>query len=118
MAAAILAVALIKVVSQYVFSVSNTAASERLIKNMRDRTFAHIERLPFSWHMKNRTGDIIQRCTSDIDTMKNFVSEQLTSIFRIIILLAMSVTFMLAMHVPLTLIALLPNSAYGRRYCF
>lgn len=109
MALAILAVALIKVVSQYVFSVSNTSASERLIKNMRDQTFAHIERLPFSWHMKNRTGDIIQRCTSDIDTMKNFVSEQLTSIFRIVILLAMSVTFMLTMHVPLTLLALLPT---------
>jgi ATP-binding cassette subfamily B protein len=61
--------------------------------------------------MKNRTGDIIQRCTSDIDTMKNFLSEQLTSIFRILILLVMSISFMLSMHVNLTLLALIPMPA-------
>lgn len=108
MALAIVAVAGVKVVSQYVFRVSNTAASEKLVKNMRDELFYHIERLPFSWHMKNRTGDIIQRCTSDIETMKNFVSEQLTSIVRIVILLILSVAFMLSMNPLLTVVALIP----------
>lgn len=108
MALAIVIVALVKVLSQYLFRVSNTAASEKLVKNMRDTLFSHIERLPFSWHMKNRTGDIIQRCTSDIETTKNFVSEQLTSIFRIIILLVLSIVFMLSMNPLLTLIALIP----------
>lgn len=108
MALAIVAVALVKVLSQYLFRVANTAASEKLVKNMRDTLFSHIERLPFSWHMKNRTGDIIQRCTSDIETTKNFVSEQLTSIFRIVILLIMSIVFMLSMNPGLTLIALIP----------
>ena len=108
MALAIVIVAMVKVISQYMFRVSNTKAAETLIKNMRDSLFSHIERLPFSWHMKNKTGDIIQRCTSDIDTMKNFVSEQLTSIFRIVILLTISVIFMLGMNIPLTLIAVAP----------
>ena len=84
MALALLAVALVKVLAQYGFQVSKTRASETLVKTMRDGLFAHIERLPFAWHMKHRTGDIIQRCTSDIDTMKNFVSEQLTNVFRIV----------------------------------
>ncbi len=109
MALAIIVVAVVKVGFQYIFRVSNTAASETLVKNMRDSLFKHIEHLPFSWHMKNRTGDIIQRCTSDIDTIKNFVSEQLSSIFRIIILLVLSVTFMTSMNLPLTLIALIPT---------
>ena len=100
--------ALVKVVSQYCFRVFNTKASETLVKNMRDSLFSKIERLPFSWHMKNRTGDIIQRCTSDIETMRNFVSEQLTSIFRIVILLVLSIVFMLRMNPLLTLIALAP----------
>ena len=65
MAAAILVVAFFQVVSQYCFRVFNTKASETLVKSMRDQLFSHIQRLPFSWHMKNRTGDIIQRCTSD-----------------------------------------------------
>ncbi|MBQ6890902.1 MAG: ABC transporter ATP-binding protein [Oscillospiraceae bacterium] len=108
MALAILAVAVVQVVSQYIFRVYNTKASETLVKSMRDQLFSHIQRLPFSWHMKNRTGDIIQRCTSDIDTTKNFLSEQLTSVFRIVILLILSISFMASMHGRLTLIALIP----------
>ena len=108
MAAAILMVAVIQVASQYTFRVYNTKASETLVKTMRDRLFSHIQHLPFSWHMKNKTGDIIQRCTSDIETAKNFLSEQLTSVFRIVILLILSITFMTAMHGTLTLIALIP----------
>ena len=108
MAVAILAVAVVQVVSQYTFRVYNTKASETLVKSMRDQLFSHIQRLPFSWHMKNRTGDIIQRCTSDIETTKNFLSEQLTSVFRIVILLILSISFMSSMHGTLMLIALIP----------
>ena len=108
MALAIIAVAICKVISQYAFRVNNTKAAETLVKAMRDRLFSHIQHLPFSWHMHNRTGDIIQRCTSDIDTTRNFLSEQLTSLFRIAILLILSVAFMLSMHPGLTLLALLP----------
>ena len=108
MALAILAVAAVQVASQYTFRVFNTKASETLVKTMRDRLFSHIQHLPFSWHMKNRTGDIIQRCTSDIDTTKNFLSEQMTSVFRIVILLILSITFMSSMHAPLTVIAVIP----------
>lgn len=108
MALALLAVAMVKVAALYIFRVSNTRASETLVKTMRDSLFSHIERLPFDWHMKNRTGDIIQRCTSDIDTLKNFVSEQMTSIFRIVVVLVLSVVFMLGMDVRLTLISLIP----------
>ena len=111
MALAVLIVALVQVLSQYTFRVSNTKASETLVKSMRDQLFSHIQHLPFSWHMKNRTGDIIQRCTSDIDTTKNFLSEQLTSIFRIALLLILSISFMCSMHPILTLIALIPMPA-------
>ena len=108
MALAVIVVAVFQVASQYCFRVYNTKASETLVKTMRDDLFSHIAHLPFGWHMQNKTGDIIQRCTSDIDTMKNFLSEQLTSIFRIVILLVLSVFFMVSMHPLLTLIALLP----------
>lgn len=111
LALAIIFVAVFQVVSQYTFRVYNTKASETLVKTMRDSLFSRIARLPFAWHMKNKTGDIIQRCTSDIETMKNFLSEQLTSIFRIVILLILSITFMCSMHPLLTLIALIPAPA-------
>ncbi len=108
MAGAIMLVALVKVASQYGFLVSNTKASETLTKTMRDMLYTHIERLPFSWHMKNHTGDIIQRCTSDIDTTRNFVAGQMTQLFRIAILIVMAMAFMLSMNPLLTIIALIP----------
>ena len=54
MAIAILAVAVVQVVSQYIFRVYNTKASETLVKSMRDQLFSHIQRLPFSWHKIGR----------------------------------------------------------------
>ena len=108
MALAVILVALVNAAALYGFRVNNVRASETLVKTMRDTLFSHIERLPFQWHMSNHTGDIIQRCTSDIETTRNFISEQMTSLIRISILLVLSFSFMLSMHVSLTLIAMIP----------
>lgn len=93
-------------VFQYCNRVFNAKGAETLVKNMRDSIFTHIDRLPFSWHMKNQTGDIIQRCTSDVDNVKRFLSDQLTSVFRIIIMLCLSLYFMFSMNVKLALVAI------------
>ncbi|MBR0386213.1 MAG: ABC transporter ATP-binding protein, partial [Clostridia bacterium] len=97
-----------KAASQYGLRVYNAKGGETLVKTMRDTLYTHIERLPFQWHMQHHTGDIIQRCTSDIDTTRNFVSEQLTNLIRILILLVMSIIFMVGMNPLLTLIAMIP----------
>ena len=108
MALAVMAVALVKAGSQYGFRVFNARGGETLVKTMRDTLYTHIAHLPFKWHMQHHTGDIIQRYTSDIDTTRNFISEQLTNLIRILIMLALSIVFMLGMNVPLTLIAMIP----------
>ena len=98
-------IALGSAVCRYLNTLFNSKGSERFVKNMRNRLFSHIQRLPFSWHMKNQTGDIIQRCTSDVDMIKNFVSEQLTAVFRIVMMIVLSLSFMYAMNPKLTLVA-------------
>ncbi|NMA93128.1 MAG: ABC transporter ATP-binding protein [Clostridiales bacterium] len=108
MALAVVAVAAVRIIAEFTTSLSNTAASEILVKNMRDSLFSHIERLPYSWHMENHTGDIIQRCTTDVDTIRTFVAEQLTSVFRISIYLVLSLYFMFSMDTKLALVAALP----------
>ena len=107
-ALAILLVALTKAFAQYGFRVANTAASERLVKTARDQLFEHIEHLPYSWHTQHRTGDIIQRCTSDLETLRGFKSEQMTGLLRIQILLTRSVVFMFSMNTKLSVVALSP----------
>lgn len=108
LASAVLVVAVMRVVSTYCFRVMNTRATETFVKTIRDRAFTHISRLPYAWHTKHHTGDIIQRCTSDIDMIRGFVSEQLTSVFRIVIMIVFSLVFMLRMNPLLTLISALP----------
>ena len=107
-ALAIACLGLIRVAAQFGTTMLNTSGSEVLVKNMRDTLFSHISRLPYSWHMKNSTGDIIQRCTTDVDRMRTFVAEQLTAVFRILILIIMSLYFMFSMDVKMALIATAP----------
>ncbi len=105
-ALAVFAISVAALVFRYLFKLLNSMAAERLVLNMREMLFSHIERLPFEWHGRNQTGDIIQRCTSDVDTVKRFLSEQLTSVFRIVTLIALSLAFMYPMNSTLFYIAL------------
>ena len=121
-AAAITVFALLAAVFRYIQRLYNTKASETLVETVRNLLFAHIERLPFGWHMKNRTGDIIQRCTSDVDTVKEFLSEQLTAIVQIVIKVVFSLAVMFSMNAKLALAAtltmpviLLYSAIFGRR---
>lgn len=105
-AGAILFIALLMGLCKYGESVFNRKGSETLVENMRNRLFRHIEHLPFSWYMKNQTGDIIQRCTSDVETVKAFLSEQLTSIISTVLLIILSLFFMYSINSTLATIAL------------
>ena len=109
----------LKVINQYLFRVTNAKASETFLKNMRDNLFIHIEKLPYKWHTANKTGDILQRTTTDVETVKNFFTEQLISLFRITLLLVSSIYFMIRMNLSLTLFSLIPMPViftYSWRY--
>ena len=121
-AAAIVAVALAAAVCRYLQRIINTKAAETLVEHMRNMLYEKIQRLPFSWHMKNKTGDIIQRCTSDVDMVKNFLSEQLISILRIVIQVTISLIVMYGMDTRLAVAAtvslpviLIYSAVFGRR---
>ena len=57
--------------------------AESLSKNIRDDLYDHIQLLPYSYHVRVKTGDLVQRCTSDIDTIRRFFSGQILEIFMI-----------------------------------
>ena len=108
MALAVVFVAVIRAISGYLQRVLNNKGAETLVRRMRDSMFSHIEHLPYEWHMKNHTGDIIQRCTSDVEMVRQFVAEQLVSVVRISIMIILSLFFMFSMNVGLTFIAIIP----------
>jgi ATP-binding cassette subfamily B protein len=55
-------------------------ASEKIARRLRDRLAAHLQHVPMAWHDKVQTGDIVQRCTSDVDTVRLFFREQVIQI--------------------------------------
>ncbi len=62
-------------------------ASEGIVRRLRDRLFDHIEHLPAHFHDKADTGDLVQRCTSDMETLRVFLSGQVIEISRAILML-------------------------------
>ncbi len=101
----VIAVALLSALFRFLLQFLLAIGVEKFLKRTRDELFSHIQRLPFSWHSENHTGDIIQRCTSDVETIRNFLSEQMISLFRISILIIFALFFMIRIHPLLALSA-------------
>ena len=81
-------------------------ASENMAVNIRNRLYDHLQKLPYEYHVKAETGDIIQRCTSDVETTRRFISSQLIETVRMVAMLVISLIVLLNMHVWLTLLSL------------
>lgn len=82
-------------------------AGENFAENMRNALFAHVQKIPMIWHDRNQTGDIIQRCTSDTEVIRNFVVKQLLEVFRTIFLVTVSFGMMVSMNRKLAFMVLL-----------
>lgn len=62
-------------------------ASEGIVRRLRDRMFDHLEHLPSDFHDKADTGDLVQRCSSDMETIRVFLASQIVEISRAILML-------------------------------
>lgn len=107
MALILVGVALFSGAAMYVSRYHTAKAGENFAKNMRDALFAHVQKLPMKWHDKHQTGDIIQRCTSDVEVIRNFVVTQLLEVFRTVFLVVVSFSIMVSMNVKLSFVVLL-----------
>lgn len=78
--------------------------AEGIAQNMRNNLFKHIGNLSFSYHNNVDSGDLIQRCTSDIETIKSFLSNQLPQILYIFASLISGAIQMASINVGIMLI--------------
>lgn len=67
-------------------------SSESVTRRLRNYLFDHIQHLPFAYHDQTATGDLIERCTSDVDTLRRFFSDQAINAGRVIILFIINFT--------------------------
>ena len=92
---------------QYLKGKWSAEASESIAARMRNRLYAHLQEMDYDYHARAETGDLIQRCTLDVDTVRRFLASQITEVFRTIIMVALALTLMFRIHMPLTLISLI-----------
>lgn len=84
----------------------SATAAERIAKQLRDEIYNHLQHLPYEYHVKAKTGDLIQRCTSDIEQIRMFLAVQLVEIGRAVFILSIASIIMFNLHIKLTLIAM------------
>jgi ATP-binding cassette subfamily B protein len=81
--------------------------AEGITRRLRNFLFDHIQRLSFSYHDRTKTGELIQRTTSDVDSVRLFFSERAIGTGRIIMLLLVNLGVLLSINVRLALLSVI-----------
>jgi ATP-binding cassette subfamily B protein len=85
----------------------SAVASENIALTIRDRLYTHLQHMPFSYHVKAETGDLIQRCTSDVETVRRFLSVQLVEAVNTILMLTMAFSILWSLQYEITLYSMI-----------
>lgn len=79
--------------------------SETFAKNIRDKMYDHLQKLPFSYHKGKDSGDLIQRSTSDIEKVRRFLSTQIVEMMYSILTAIVAIIILVGINAKLTLIS-------------
>ena len=77
-----------------------------MAKKMRDTLYRHLNAVPYDYHKHVSTGDLVQRCTSDVETVRRFLSVQMMDILRTAVMFFTALVILLRIHVPMALISM------------
>jgi ATP-binding cassette subfamily B protein len=82
---------------------STAGASEGVARRLRNRLYDHLQHLPFSYHDRMPTGELIQRSTSDVDAVRRFFADQAIGVVRIGMLFLVNLAALLLLNPKLAL---------------
>jgi ATP-binding cassette subfamily B protein len=79
--------------------------SEKAALRIRNFLYDHIQRLTFTYHDNMQTGELLQRATSDVDTVRRLFAEQTVGIGRIVLLFVVNFAALLTIDVKLAFLS-------------
>jgi ATP-binding cassette subfamily B protein len=82
-------------------------SAEGVILRLRNYLFDHIQRLPFTYHDHTQTGELVQRCTSDVDAIRRFFAEQAIEVGRVLLLFIINFAALLTINVRLAWLSII-----------
>ena len=103
---AVVAIALLDAISSYIEKYLTTSVGQWVSYDLRGRVYSHIQKLSLAFHDQERTGDLISRVTSDIDSIQSFITQGLLGILINVITLIGMIGVMFYLNWQFTLIAL------------
>lgn len=106
-AAAILAINALICVCVFLRGYWNAVISEEVCRKVRNRLYAHLQSLPFSYHVRIKTGDLVQRCTSDVDQIRRFLSGQISEVVYSIATALAALLILFSIYRPLAWLAVI-----------
>lgn len=80
----------LQALSSFMSSWMANFTAENSTRRLRDYLFDHIQRLSYSYHSESKTGDLLERATSDVDTLRRFFAEQAIGVGRIVMIFIIS----------------------------
>lgn len=81
-------------------------ASEAIARNTRERLYDHLQKMPYDYHVKAETGDLLQRCSSDVETIRRFLAVQFAEMGRGMFMLISVSVIMFTLNTKLALISM------------
>ena len=104
---AVIVIAVFGAISSYVEKYLTTSVGQWVMHDLRRVLYSHIQRLSLSYHDQKRTGDLISRCTTDIDAVQSLISQVMLGMLVNILTLAGMMVVMLYLNWAFTVITLL-----------
>ena len=106
-AAAILAINALICVCVFLRGYWNAVISEEVCRKVRNRLYAHLQSLPFSYHVRIKTGDLVQRCTSDVDQIRRFLAGQISEVVYSVATALAALLILFSIYRPLAWLAVI-----------
>ncbi len=82
------------------------SSSEGIARDLRNTLFDHTQKLSFSYHDNISTGELIQKSTSDVDTVRRFYSDMIPGLNRIIFMFLINLSSIIYLDLTLALISI------------
>ncbi|MEL7590199.1 MAG: ABC transporter ATP-binding protein [Anaerolineaceae bacterium] len=91
----------------FLSSVLASQTAEGITRRLRNYLYDHIQHLSFTYHSNTKTGELIERSTSDVDALRRFFSDQAISVGRILLLFVINFVTLLNLNTKLALISII-----------
>ncbi|WP_433957509.1 ABC transporter ATP-binding protein [Cytobacillus horneckiae] len=94
--------------------------ASKILYDIRDKLFTHIQKLSFKFYSNTRSGEVISRIINDVEQTKNFVVTGLMNLWLDLATILIAVAIMFTMDVKLTLVSLIlmPFYAFSVKFFF